>query len=94
MSGVTWLCVIGVALAIVAIVTGYISIGIFGLVLNPLLAWYDWREFGTPPSEPNWWNRFGPSPPDDGGGSKVPATLRPRQNQPSGAQALPLPDED
>jgi hypothetical protein len=94
MSGVTWLCVIGVAIAIVAIATGYISIGVFGLVLNPLLAWYDWHEFGTPPSEPRWWNRFGPSPPDDGGGSKVPATLRPRPTEPSGAQALPPPDED
>ncbi|MEY2452236.1 MAG: hypothetical protein QOD92_1810 [Acidimicrobiaceae bacterium] len=93
MSGVTWLCVIGVALATVTIATGYLSVGIFGLVLNPLIAWYDWREFGTPPSEPHWWNRFGPSPSDDGGGPKVPASLQPRPNEPSGAQALPLPDE-
>jgi hypothetical protein len=94
MSGVTWLCFIGVALAIVAVATGYTAVGTFGLVLNPLLAWYDWREFGTPPSELHWWNRFGPSPPGDGGGSTVPAALRPGPREPSGAQALPLPDEN
>ncbi len=95
MSGVTWLCLIGVALAIAAIAMGYVSIGVFGLVLYPLLAWYDWRQFGSPPSEPHWWNRFGPPPPDGpSGGSKVPSVIRPRPDASSGAQALPLPDED
>ena len=94
MSVVTWLCVLGIVLAFVAIALGYVSIGVFGLVLNPLLAWYDWREFGTPPNGPRWWNRVGPRPPGDDGGSKVPAGLRPDPNAPAGSQALPLPDED
>jgi hypothetical protein len=96
MSEVTWLCLLAGALAFVAITLGYASIGVLALVLSPLLAWYDWRAFGPPPTEQHWWNRFGPSPPGDteGGGSRVPAGLRPRPNAPSGSQALPSPDED
>jgi hypothetical protein len=94
MTEVTWLCLLAGALAFIAIALGFVSVGIIGLVLSPALAWYDWRAFGSPPDEPRWWSRFGPSPPDDGGGSKVPATLRPRPNKPSDAQALPLPDEE
>ena len=96
MSAVTWLCELGFALALVAIALGYVSVGVFAVVLNPILAWYDWYEFGTPSDTHHWWNRFGPSPPDDpgGGGSKVPAGLPPHPNAPAGAQALPLPDED
>jgi hypothetical protein len=94
MSEVTWLCLLACALAFMAIALGFVSIGVFALVLSPLLAWYDWRAFGDPPREPHWWNRFGPSPPDDGRGSKVPGTLRPGPHEPSGTQALPLPAED
>lgn len=64
MSEVTWLCLLACALAFMAIALGFVSIGVFALVLSPLLAWYDWRAFGDPPREPHWWNRFGPSPPD------------------------------
>ena len=94
MSTVTWLCVLGVVLAAVAIAYGYVSIGVVGVVFYPLLAWYDWRAFGEPPNGLHWWNRFGPRPPTDGGGlSAVPAPLRPRPSQPSDAEAKPLPDE-
>jgi hypothetical protein len=94
MSEVTWLCLLAGALAFIAIALGFVSVGVIGLVLSPVLAWYDWRAFGAPPDGPHWWNRFGPLPADDGGGgSKVPAGLRPRPTAPHGAEALPLPDD-
>jgi hypothetical protein len=93
MSSVTWLCVIGVLLALVALVTSYVAIGAMGLVVFPFFAWFDWRRFGMPPSgsSPRWWWRFGPG--DGGGGAKVPA-LRPRgPRQPAGSQEIPLPED-
>ena len=96
MSAVTWMCAVCIALAFLAIALGYVSAGVIGVTLSSVLAWYDWRAFGIPPSDPHWWSRFGPRPPDDGGGSNVPAPIGPGPNAPAGARALELPtiDED
>src|SRR3954447_829002 len=94
MSAVTWLCALCVVLAFVAMALGYVTVGMLGVVGGSLLAWYDWREFGTPPASQHWGNRFGPSPPDDGsGGSKVPASVRRGPAGPGASAALPLPDD-
>ena len=116
MSSVTWLCVVGLVLTVVAPLTSYVAVGVMGLVMSPLFAWFDWHEFGAPPTgpSPRWWWRLGPTPYEDGGdasgfgsgrrpprrpsggrggGSKVPARIRPGPRQPAGSQALPLPED-
>ena len=94
MSSVTWLCVVGLVLSAVALLTSYVAVGVFGVVLFPLFAWFDWHEFGTrpPDASPTWWRRFGP-PEGGSGGSKVPARPHGGPRQPSGAKALPLPED-
>ena len=71
MSSVSWLCLLGLVLAMIAVVTSYVAIGAMGLVMFPLFAWFDWRRFGVPPSggSPRWWWRFGPTRGDDDGGT-------------------------
>jgi len=91
MSAVTWLCALCIALAFLAIALGYVTVGVMGVAGGALFAWYDWRAFGTPPVAAHWWNRFGPAPPDDGGGSRVPAPVRRGPSGHGGAAALPLP---
>jgi len=67
MSGVGWLCVIGLVLAFLCLFTGSVSAGAIGIVMFPLLGLFDWYEFGRP-SPPTSAAAIDPDDDDGGGG--------------------------